>query len=341
MSDEKVGLILLEEFHRLPPGPAGDPFNFINEVLQFLTRWCSAYPASIELAEPAYCCFVGCERVAATAASNLDFTHRILFREDTPADLLSGFYLCSLPLATVYGRSVNFANLGECESALVALGLGDVPAVIFNAAERRVLWRLSDSASWHQAVIRTEPAPTLTPAEFDRALDDFHCEYTQAPDGLSLPWDNAKEQLTKPRLEGDIRNDLFIYFRNLMQDNFAVFRESFQSSGRADLLVYFRTEQKAFYMELKVLREYRLVKRKRRHVSEKFNIRWGSMGIGQAYSYKRLNRTIGVAYVCCFDARTSDVELKELVDLADRLDIEYRRYFMYTSAEELHKALIS
>jgi hypothetical protein len=75
-------------------------------------------------------------------------------------------------------------------------------------------------------------------------------------------------------------------------------------------------------------------------VSEKVNIRWGSMGIGQAFSYKRLNRTIGVAYACCFDARAKDSELQELVDLATRLDVQYRRYFLYTSAEELHKALI-
>ena len=341
MSDEKAELVLVRELPRIPPGSAGDPFNFINEILQFLTRWCSAYPHSIELGNPAYCCFIGCDRVTTVAESSADFVLRSLFREDTPQDLLAYIYLCAFPLNKVYARPVNLSNLAECEAVIADFGGVQRPSVIFNAADRRVLWRMPGSASLHQVIIRTEPAPKLMSSEFDKALDDFHYEYTEAPDGLSAPWENASEWLPKPQLEREIRNDLFVYLRNLMQDHFAVFREFFGSSGRADLLVHFHTEAKTFYIELKVLREFRLQRGVRiRHVSANFNLRWGKLGLAQAYSYKRSNRHIGIAYACCFDARKKDDELPELVDLAKKFDVEYRRFFMYPSAENLHEALI-
>ena len=125
-----------------------------------------------------------------------------------------------------------------------------------------------------------------------------------------------------------------------MQDHFAVMREFFGSAGRADLLVYFQAEKQVFYIELKVLREYRLKRGKPYHVSENFNVRWAKMGIVQAYSYKRSHRSIGVGYACCFDARKKNEELPGVDEFADKLDVQYRRFFMYPSADDLHEALL-
>ena len=201
MNDERAEQVLLKELPLLPPGAAGDPFNFVNEVLHFLTRWCTAYASSIPLGQPAYCCFIGSERVASEAQSHSDLEQRPLFREDTPQNLLGHIFLCSFPFNNVFGRSANFANFADCEKAILALGGTEHPTIVFNAADRRVLWRVPGSSSLHQVIIRTTPAPLLLSAEFDKALDDFHYEYTVTPDGLSASWDNATDLLTKPQLE--------------------------------------------------------------------------------------------------------------------------------------------
>ena len=122
----------------------------------------------------------------------------------------------------------------------------------------------------------------------------------------------------------------------------AVLREFHNSAGRTDLLIWFQNENKIFYLELKILRGWQKSGGNRIQVKADQHITWGKEGIAQAYSYRRLQpHQPGAGYACCFDARDDNKELPELVEFAKEKDVQYKRYFMFTSAKDLRTTLMS
>jgi hypothetical protein len=335
---KKIDRILARDLPRLAPAGASDSFNFIDAVLQFLTRWCATYPPGIALGSPAYCCFVGFERMTARITQDSAFTLCSCFREDTPQDLPGKVYFASATLSAVFARTFEMSSFADCQKTINDLAVENRPIVIFNAADRRVLWRADTDDEMREALLRPEVPAKVTSTDFDQILEHFHFEYTASPQGLSKPWYSAPKLLTKPDLENIVRDNLFVYLRFLLQEPFAVFREVVGGAGRADLLVYFHTEKEVFYVELKILRGYTRKGKSRASVSAAKILAWGKEGIAQAFNYKRSNRSVGTAYTCCFDARLADVEMQELIDFAKQLNVEYRRFFMYSSAPLLHAA---
>jgi hypothetical protein len=333
--------ILNQELPRLAPAGASDAFNFINGVMEFLIRWCSTYKSSVTLSAEAYCCFVGFDRVNQAVEAHSDFNNRAYFRDDTPQDLLGHVYFSSLTCSLVFGRKSLLKSFDDCEALLRALGVADQPIVLFNAADRKMLWRINKIGEPRQTILRQEPAPKLSSAEFDKALEDFHYEFTATPQGITKPWENAKLLLTRTYLEAEIRDDLFLHLRSLMQEQMAVIREFYSPAGRTDLLVVFRSEDVVFYIELKVLRRFTKQGKGVREVPEQEIVDWGKKGIAQAFNYKRTNANIGTAYACCFDARSENRELDELIQFAKKMSVEYRRYYMYSSADLFHASVIT
>lgn len=338
MSDPKVQKTVAAQVAFLPPAKAGNPFNFINDVFKFLTRWCAAYHTSVPLTQPAYCCFVGCDRVTTIAVGFGGFLERPMFRDDTPQDLLGSVYLASEPLTKIYSRAASLQNLGQCEALAAELGQASRPIVIFNAAEKRMFWKLPADEHYSSLVI-THSENKLTSAGFDDALERFHRAYTEAPNGFSDAWDDPGQLITRRNLERRIRNDLFLFLRNLMQHDWAVFCEYYNPAGSADLLVLFLESSETFAVELKVLRGYRLSKKgERKSVSEKFNEWWASRGIAQAYSYKRADSRISEGYACSFDARADNTNIPSLEIFANKLNVRHRKFYMFNSADRLHES---
>jgi hypothetical protein len=331
--------ILNRELPRLAPGGAGDPFNFVNNVMEFLIRWSSTYKVPTELSADAYCCFVGFDRVNDAVEGRESFKLRPFFREDTPQDLLGHIYFASFTCSSVFCCDCTLKNFSECEALINKLGVRDQPVILFNAAERKIIWRMDAKAEARQAVLRQEPTPKLKSEDFDQALLNFHYEYTATPQGYTKPWENASKLLTKPGLEAEIRDDLFLCLRFLIQEQVAVIREFFGSAGRTDLLVVFRAENVVFYVELKVLRGFVKSGKSRKSVAPKETIKWGKKGIAQAFNYKRTNSNVGTAYACCFDARSKNQEIAELDAFAKETNVEYKRYFMFSSAEDFHASV--
>jgi hypothetical protein len=170
----------------------------------------------VQLADEAYCCFVGFERVTEAVSTAGDFLLCPFFREDTPQDLLGKVYFASDTCSAVYAREVPMKNLGHCDAFLKELEVTERPIVIFNGADRKVLWRVDPNAEMRQVILRPQPVPKMTSAEFDQTLVDFHKEYTETPQGLTKPWLSAPKLLTKADLEEEIRDDLFVYLRFMM-----------------------------------------------------------------------------------------------------------------------------
>ncbi len=313
----KAEAVLVRDLPRLSPSEAGSAFNFVDAALQFLSRWCAAYTSPTKLGDESYCCFVGLERVSDGVASAASFSVCECFRED----------------------EFRINSFADCHRIIAELNVADRPVIMFNSADRKVLWRAHATGEMHEALFRTEISAAVTSADFERVLKDFHYEYTASPQGLTKPWYSAPKLLTRPDLEQEIRDDLFVYLRFLLQDPFAVFREVVGGAGRADLLVYFHAEKEVFFLELKVLRAFVRKGKSRAAVRAEKTLSWAKEGIAQAFNYKRSNRSVGTAYACCFDARLSDTEIQELVDFAAELSVEYRRFFMFNSAPALHAAV--
>jgi hypothetical protein len=338
MSDPKVQTTVAAHVPFLSPAKAGDPFNFVNEVLKFLTRWSAVYHASVPLGQPAYCCFIGCDRVSSIADGFGGFIERPMFRDDTPQDLLGSVYLASEPLTKIYSRGASFQNLGQCEAVAAELGQASRPIVIFNAAERRMFWKLPADGNYSSLVI-THSEDKLTSAGFDDALDRFHRAYTETPNGWCDAWDDPGQLITRRNLERIIRNNLFLFLRTLVRNDLAVFCEYYNPAGRADLLVLFLETSEAFAVELKVLRSYHMSKGgSRKSMSAKFNEWWASRGIAQAYSYKRAESRISAGYACSFDARADNTDIPSLEILANKLNVKHRKFYMFNSADRLHKS---
>jgi hypothetical protein len=333
--------ILNQELPRFAPAAAGDPFNFVTTVMEFLIRWCSTYQLPTELSAEAYCCFVGFDRVNDATEKCSGFDARPYFRDDTPQDLLGNVYFSSLTCSSVFCRKCKLKSFADCETLITELGVGDQPVVLFNAANGKILWRINNQTEVRQAILKREPMPRLTSADFDKALLNFHYEYTAAPQGYTKPWENAAKLITKHDLEAEIRDDLFLCLRFLMQEQLAVIREFFGSIGRTDLLVVFRAEDVVVYVELKVLRSFVKAGKSRKPVPKSETVDWGKKGIAQAFNYKRTNANIGTAYACCFDARSEDSEIKELVAFAKDRSVEYRRFYMYSSADLFHASVMT
>jgi hypothetical protein len=340
MSEQTERLSIVEEVFRLPPASAGDPFNFINEALIFLTRWCNAYPGVLAHGSPAYACFVGCERIGSDINSVDNCEEQKLFREDTPPDFLGKVYFCAYPLTRVFAKVTRLTSLHDCENALVSAGLLDRPVVFYNAAERRILWRLNAAGDLRQGIIRPAANSRLTTAQFDEVLIEFHRNYTETPQGYTKPWYSAPKFLTKADLEEEIRDDLFLFFRHMSPEPMSVLREFYNPAGRTDLLVVFREESQVYYVELKVLRGWQKNGENRSRTDPQVQFDWAKKGIAQAHAYRRLNNYPGAGYACCFDARELDSELPGLEEFAQEKDVRYRRYFMYASAETLQRSLM-
>ena len=271
--------------------------------------------------------------------------HRRLRSRSASAFVKTRHVICSAAFtlrrvpAAVYKREFRINSFADCHRIIGELNVADRPVVMFNSADRKVLWRAQAAGEMHEALFRNRGVGGGHESDFERVLRDFHYEDTASPQGLTKPWSSAPKLLTKPDLEQEIRDDLFVYLRFLLQDPFAVFREVVGGAGRADLLVYFHAEKEVFFLELKVLRAFVRKGKSRAAVRPQKTLSWAKEGIAQAFNYKRSNRSVGTAYACCFDSRPSDTEIQELVDFAADLSVEYRRFFMFNSASALHAAV--
>ncbi|PYP88740.1 MAG: hypothetical protein DMF61_06035 [Blastocatellia bacterium AA13] len=330
MSDDTLEFVE-SELADLSVSSADDPLNFIDEVIAWLHRWANTYEIQISLDKPAYCCFVGCDRVAQVAESLGEFSLQRHFRDDTPQDLLGRVYISSPTLHSVFSRDIAAASIEGLENELERLGLTSHAVVIFNAGSKRALWRTATRRELTTIQIGGAFDAVLRSEDFEKQLKNFYVDYLATPQGFARPWKNASKLKTKDELELEVRNCLLMFLRLQYKTSLWVIPESHESTGRADLKVFFIEERVVYFLELKVFRA---------SDSESYTLDWGKKGIAQAHSYRLANDQCQVAYACCYDARGRDVEIAELVTYANTMNVLYRRYFMYQSSENFHRSFM-
>lgn len=338
MTDNELQEFVEDELPNVAIGDVNDPLNFVTDLVSFLQGWMTAYGASLTVDQPAYCCFVQCDRVTQVADSNGGFSLQRYFRDDTPQNLLGRIYLSSATLQMVYSKCISVASLEEVQREIEILTVSPQVVVIFNAASKRAFWRTGTDTNLSTITIPGESPEKLHPEDFDTELDQFHLECTATPSGLAQPWKNASKFIPRERLENGIRDSLCLFLRPRNKKSLLVIRESFEPTGRADLKVFFIAEKVIYFLELKVLR---IKESSGVAVKKSKMVEWAKEGIVQAHTYREANDPSGVAYACCYDARGTDEEIVELVEFASAHNVIYRRYFMYPSAKEYRAPLVS
>lgn len=160
-------------------------------------------------------------------------------------------------------------------------------------------------------------------------LGRLHAAFTRAPNGVVMPWLNAKEGLTVDRLELRISKAL-AYALDVNFLRGSILSEAESSSGRIDIYLApgVLTSGAAGIIEVKVLRRYK---------SANFNTWWANKGVKQADIYRN-DYSASVAYLCCFDARDDDEDQPEVEAFAASRNVRSRRYFMYRSSDALQAA---
>ena len=330
MSDDTLEFVE-SELADLSIGSSEDPLNFIDEIVAWLHRWATAYDVQISLDKPAYCCFVGCDRVTQVADSLTGFSLRRHFRDDTPQDLLGRVYIASPTLQSVFSREVVASSIEDLEAELERLGLTSHAVVIFNAASKLAFWRTDAKRDFTTIQVGEALDDKLRSEDFDKELRTFYVTYLATPQGFARPWKNAAKLKPKDELELEVRNCLLMFLRLQYKKSLFVVPESHESTRRADLKVFFISERVVYFLELKVFRA---------SDSESSTLDWGMKGVAQAHSYRLANNQCRVAYACCYDARGRDEEMTQLVDYANTMDVLYRRYFMYQSSEDFHRSFM-
>lgn len=174
----------------------------------------------------------------------------------------------------------------------------------------------------------------LTQIELEQQIWEFHRKFTQTPSGFLLCWKGSpKDRLTIEQLERQISGLLAFYLgREVGFD--LVSMENYTPHGRVDVKVSGPAMLAGIgpcALELKVLRSREgPTKAKSTSVSVAAMVKHASDGVQQAVEYRKdIGATL--AYLCCFDARSHDVDQPVVQKLAAANNILLRRYYMYES----------
>jgi hypothetical protein len=86
-------------------------------------------------------------------------------------------------------------------------------------------------------------------------------------------------------------------------------------------------------IEIKVLRS----NSKKKKLAPALALWWANKGVIQANLY-RSDICAPSAYMCAFDARNLDENMPETESLAKKMNVQFRKYFMYRSTGDLQAA---
>ena len=246
------------------------------------------------------------------------------------------------------GRSleVECDDDGAMFDAVEVLGLGHVPAVVFNPKIANPVMRIYEKGLSAEAdfeaieVIDRE----IDLSEVRRIIDLMYHKNLCTPDaqvaGASMWADSSKlhatsnaEAIAQLQVKTALTISLF---------NCDIRHEQQMRAGRVDLEITQRLADGAIIVpaeiEIKVLRERN---RRGRKWSDAYNEKWIKRGVRQAAAY-RDDRGAKAGMLCCFDMRDGDrgeVSTFAVVQpFAEALDITLHRNFLYNDAESWRKA---
>lgn len=333
---EDLKLTLKEELAALPSAPSDDPESFFQMIVLWLISWRRQHKYKNLSSAPSLAFFQESEG-ARPDIWKLD----PLFRESLSPDIVdsSTLFLTTATMHQVFRASSSGTTVAALHDTAVSLDCGHSPCVIYQPSQESVIWcpdGIAGSVRKRFSML-FEQIETIDQSTIDRALEDFHREYTLYPDGWVNFWYNAGEGVVEKKTENNVRNWLCHYLKFRIFKSSHIAREYQLTSGRADIWigsVAARTKPETYILELKILRSRRFPGKGTtpKPVSAQAILRYAKNGVGQARRYKESDGA-QLAYLCCFDARDKNEFLQEVSDEAVAKDILYRQYFCERSSK--------
>jgi hypothetical protein len=227
-----------------------------------------------------------------------------------------------------------------------SLGLGDVPAAVFNPTVAIPTVRIYPKGLNAETEFDTVEVADreMTLDDIKRAIDEVHEEHLCTPDaqisGNSM-WSDAQKLHASSNAEAIAQTHVKIAL-SLRLFNCDVRPEQPMKAGRVDLEVVQRLADGATIIpaeiEIKVLRERN---RRGRKWSDAYNEKWMRRGIRQAAAYRDV-RKAKAGMLCCFDMRDGDrgeaVTFSTVKPYADSNGVALHRNFLYNDAEAWRQA---
>ena len=319
----------------LPASEEGLEAGFFLAVYRYAREWLREQGGRAASAAP--CAFVHV-RAVNTELTRLGATPVDYFKNLPDEDVCGGLYVASgdfeLVARTPHPPARTVSAIGR---TLDTCGLAGCTHAVFRADRRELILRRSGSATSSPSTrltIELDDPVRLTPIDLERWIWNFHCEFTQLPGGVLLPWlGSPAKHIPVHELERRISANLCFYLnKDLGRDHAST--EHYTSGGRLDIKVAAEAMEAGHghcALELKVLRSRQPSGNSRTAYTAislaKAN-RHALDGVEQADDYRQ-RIGAGSAYLCCFDAREVDQEQPDVERLAATLNVLSRRYYLY------------
>ncbi len=228
------------------------------------------------------------------------------------------------------------------------MGQGAVPTIIFDprlsVPEARYYPNGLDELDLYERISLT--STDVTPDRVFEAIEGTYKDDMITPEQQTKPaklWQNQSKWWPKRDAEDRIQMYLRIGLNRAFQ-TCDVRHEQVIAEGRLDLIIEERDAldpnivHKHAVLELKVLRDFRVGGAT---VTEKHTCDWIESGVEQAFGYRKGAKW---SALCCFDMRKNDTGeqcFKHVRDMADRLKVHLKRWFLYSKSAHYRKALAS
>lgn len=297
---EDLRATIREKVSQLSSRPSDSPGGFLEAMFVWVIEWWSRNAGQS---------FVGYEPYAFVHhAANVsisdpgEWNEALLFRESYSKNIGGRLLLTTSPMLAVLSSATQCVGVEGIASALANFEFKTLPTLIVDPAHNEVHYCPDGIAGNRISLsLNGRKLTPVTVENIDTALEDFHREHTQYPEGYSHCFDNRQQRVLRREAEAIIRDALYLQLKRDTFQTQSVAREEQLPVGRPDISIREASDltRAACVFELKVLRS-RGTTRKLRGVPRPYDgetmRRHARMGLSQAKKYKQATNAV-LAYL--------------------------------------------
>lgn len=317
----------------LPAVAATSPAALPVELIDALRRWLrnGLEPGSVPIG------FVLAPTIRDVAGDRVRLFHLPAGRTLQPGAI----YVCSHGLGEAVMPRPPAPTFEEWAESVGALGLGDLPAVVYSPIDRQFSWYpqgLNDADTRIDDTLSVDDGIPVDGTRLVDLLNRLHQTHWRTPTAGGKPWHDADRLIPVENAER-VYQDHVLLACKLAFLHHRTFAELTGPAGRCDVVLMPITDLTGFQgravIEMKVLKDFSFVGGggTPRPFAASRNKGAVRSGIAQALTYA-IDNGCGVRIVCICDMRGTDdpAIIAPYVSFATRHDIDVRRYFIFNSA---------
>lgn len=334
---DELRATIREKISQLSGRPSDSPDGFLEAMFVWANEWWN---------RNANQSFVGYEPFAfvhhaadITTPDPAEWNEALLFRERFSIDIGGRLFLTTSPMLAVLSNATQHHGLDGTASALARFDFKMLPTLIVDPAQNQVHYCPEGIGGTRISLaLNGRKLTPVTVENIDAALEVFHREHTQYPEGYTHCFDARKKRVLRRDAEAIIQDALFLQLkRDTFQTQYFT-REEQLTVGRPDISIYEAPDltKAACVFELKVLRSRGTTRQlggKPKPYDDKTMWRHARMGLSQARKYKRATNAT-LAYLVCFDGRDVNAPQSDIEKLCHEYGVISKRYYMETSTRD-------